>query len=64
MEFDEEEELFLMVYVDLSNVEGKGVWFLDFGCFNYMIGEKLWFYELDEGFKYLVRLGNGVKMMV
>lgn len=62
VEFDEEEELLLMAHADLSNAEGKGVWFLDSGCSNHMTGEK--FYELDEGFKHSVRLGNGAKMMV
>lgn len=64
VEFDEEEELLLTAHADLSNAEGKGVWFLDSGCSNHMTGEKSWFYELDEGFKHSVRLGNSAKMMV
>ena len=46
-EFDEEEELLLMAYTKKSKVEREGIWFLDFGCSNHIIGDKTWFVELD-----------------
>lgn len=63
-EFDEEEELLLMAFSNVSETREHGVWFLDSGCSNHMTGEKTWFVELDESFKHDVRLGNGSKMSV
>ena len=61
---EEEEELLLMAYADLSTEEERGKWFLDSGCSNHMTGEKDWFVELDESFKHSVRLGNSSRMAV
>lgn len=64
VEFDEEEELLLMAQSDENDTKAVGIWFLDFGCSNHMIGENSWFVELDEGFRHSVRLGNNSKLEV
>ena len=40
------------------------VWFLDSSCSSHMSGNKLWFTQLDEGFRQSVKLGNNSKMTV
>ena len=55
-EFEEEEELLLMVYTKKRKVEKEDIWFLDFGCSNHTAGDKTWFVELDKSFKHTVRL--------
>lgn len=63
-EWDEEEELLLMAYIEDKNAKREGVWFLDSGCSNHMSGSKDWFMEMDEQFRHSVKLGNGAKMTV
>ncbi|KAJ1385085.1 Retrovirus-related Pol polyprotein from transposon TNT 1-94 [Sesbania bispinosa] len=65
-EFDEEEEILLMSYIDLpqNNVEKEEAWFLDSGCSNHMCGDKSKFSEMDEVFRHSVKLGNNTKMNV
>jgi len=62
-EFDKE-ELLLMAHAKVQLTENHGIWFLDFGCSNHMIGNKNWFIELDESFRHTVRLGNNTTMPV
>ncbi|BBH07042.1 ADP glucose pyrophosphorylase large subunit 1 [Prunus dulcis] len=63
-EWDEEEELLLMAYIEDKNAKREGVWFLDSGCSNHMSGSKDWFMEMDEQFRHSVKLGNGARMTV
>ncbi|KAJ1382916.1 Retrovirus-related Pol polyprotein from transposon TNT 1-94 [Sesbania bispinosa] len=65
-EFDEEEEILLMSYVDLpqNHVEKEEAWFLDSGCSNHMCGDKSKFSKMDEVFGHSVKLGNNTKMNV
>jgi transposase InsO family protein len=63
-ELNEEDEMLLMSYVELHNSTREEVWFLDSGCNNHMSGNKLWFTELDEGFRHSVKLGNNSGMAV
>lgn len=63
-EFDEEEEMLLMTYVEGNSSKREDVWFLDSGCNNHMSGNKKWFSQLDEEFKHSVKLGNNMRMTV
>ncbi|XP_024200681.1 uncharacterized protein LOC112204028 [Rosa chinensis] len=63
-EFDEEEEMLLMSYVELHNSKREEVWFLDSGCSNHMSGNKSWFLDLNEKFRHSVKLGNNSRMAV
>jgi transposase InsO family protein len=63
-ELNEEDEILLMSYVELHNSNREEVWFLDSGCSNHMSGNKLWFTELNEGFRHSVKLGNNSRMAV
>ena len=63
-ELEEEEEMLLMDHVELKNATRDEVWFLDSGCSNRMIDNKLWFISFDEGFRQLVKLGNNFRMGV
>lgn len=63
-EFDKEEDLLLMAHTEVSQAEGKGIWFLDSGCSNHMTGDKTWFVELDENYKHSVKLGNSSRMTI
>ena len=63
-ELDEEEEMFLMSYVEVNNSKREDVWFLDSGCNNHMCGNKQWFSNIDEAFKHSVKLGNNTRMGV
>ena len=53
-----------MSYVELHNSTREEVWFLDSGCSNHISGNKLWFTELDEGFRHSVKLDNNSRMTV
>lgn len=64
VEFDEEEELLLMVHAEVQDIKDNGIWFLDSGCSNHMTGNKKWFVELDENHSCIVRLGNNSIMSV
>ncbi|XP_050909929.1 uncharacterized protein LOC127123784 [Lathyrus oleraceus] len=63
-EFDEEAKMLLMSYVDLFEAKRQDAWFLDSGCSNHMCGDRTMFNELDEKFRYSVKLGNNTKMDV
>jgi len=56
--------MLLMSYVELHKSTRKEVWFLDSGCSSHMNGNKLWFAELDEGFKHSIKLGNNSRITV
>ncbi|KAH7667013.1 RNA-directed DNA polymerase protein [Dioscorea alata] len=60
----EEEEMFLMAYVEDNGARREDIWFLDSGCCNHMSGDKSLFCDLDESFKYKVKLGNNSIMQV
>jgi hypothetical protein len=64
VELDEEDDMLLMSYVEHNNSTKEEVWFLDSGCSSHMSGNKLWFTQLDEGFRHSVKLGNNSKMAV
>lgn len=61
-EFDEEEELLLMAYVEEQGVKREELWFLDSCCSNHMCGDKQMFSEMDKTFRQLVKLGNNTRM--
>lgn len=63
-ELEEEEELFLMSYLEKHQANREEVWFLDSGCSNHMTGCKDWFFDLEEGFNRSVKLGNDTRMSV
>ena len=63
-ELDEEEEMFLMSYVELYKAKREYAWFLDSGCSNHMCGNQTMFNQLDEKFQHSVKLGNNTKMDV
>lgn len=63
-ELDEAEEMLLMSYVELHGAKREDAWFLDSGCSNHMCGDKAMFYQLNEDFRQLVKLGNNTKMTV
>ena len=63
-ELNETEELLLMAYVEMHDADRSDVWFLDSGCSNHMCGDRSLFFELDEEFQQLVKLGNNMKMSV
>lgn len=60
----EEEEMLLMAHVELHHEKRDKLWFLDSGCSNHMISNKIWFTKLDDEFRQYVKLGNNSKMMV
>ncbi|XP_073262654.1 uncharacterized protein [Populus alba] len=62
-ELDEEEEMFLMAYVEENQSTRENVWFLDSGCSNHMCGIKDWFFDLDETFRQSVKLGDNSRML-
>jgi hypothetical protein len=64
VELDEEDDMLLMSYVEHNNSTKEEVWFLDSGCSSHMSGNKLWFTQLDEGFRHSFKLGNNSKMAV
>lgn len=53
-----------MSYEEMNEDTRKGSWFLDLGCSNHMCGDKAMFYEIDESFRRLVKLGNNTRMNV
>ncbi|KAM0015323.1 putative RNA-directed DNA polymerase [Helianthus debilis subsp. tardiflorus] len=63
-EYEENEELVLMAYLEEEPTEFKGHWFLDSACSNHMTGTRSWFTKLDENIKHAVRLGNGKRLAV
>ncbi|RVW26193.1 hypothetical protein CK203_107690 [Vitis vinifera] len=64
VEFDEEEEMLLMSYVEVNNSKRENVWFLDSGCNNHMCGNRQWFSNIDEAFRHSVKLDNNKRMRV
>ena len=56
--------MLLMAYVESHGVNRDDVWFLDSGYSNHMCGDRSLFYELDEGFKQTIKLGNHTRMSV
>lgn len=63
-EFDVDQEMLLMSFVEIQDSNREVVWFLDSGCSNHMSGDKRWFVEIDQSFRQSVRLGNDSKMVV
>jgi hypothetical protein len=63
-ELNNEEEILLMSHVELYDNNREDAWFLDSGCLNHMCGDKDMFYELNEEFRQLVKLGNNTRMTV
>ena len=63
-EFEEEEEMLLMSYVELYKARKEDAWFLDSGCSNHMCGDQTMFSDLDATFRHSVKLGNNTKMDV
>ena len=53
-----------MAYIESQGVTRDDVWFLDSGCSNHMSGDRTLFFELDEGFTQMVKLGNHTKLNV
>eukprot|EP00257_Ricinus_communis_P022462 XP_015582191.1 uncharacterized protein LOC107262222 [Ricinus communis] len=64
VEFNEEEEMLLMAYVELYQAKREDAWFLDSGCSNHMCGDKGKFSELNEEFSRMVKLGNNNRISV
>ena len=64
VQLDESEELLFMAYIESQGVTRDDVWFLDSGCSNHMSGDRTLFFELDEGFTQMVKLGNHTKLNV
>ncbi|RVW94543.1 hypothetical protein CK203_030771 [Vitis vinifera] len=63
-EFNEEEEILFMSYVEVNNSKREDVWFLDSCCSNHMWGNRQWFSNIDEAFRHLVKLNNNTRMGV
>ena len=63
-EFDEEEEMLLMSYIEVNNSKREDVWFLDLGCSNHMCGNRQRFSNIDEVFRHLVKLDHNIRMGV
>ena len=63
-EFNEEEEMFLMSYVEVNNSKQEDVWFLDSGCSNHMCRNRQWFSNIDETFRHSVKFDNNTRMGV
>ncbi|KAM5583100.1 hypothetical protein ABKV19_003159 [Rosa sericea] len=63
-ELDESEEMLLMAYVEMQGSRREEVWFLDSGCSKHLTGDRVWFSDLDEGFRQTVKLGNNTRMNV
>ncbi|XP_075515589.1 uncharacterized protein LOC142550237 [Primulina tabacum] len=63
-EFDKEEEMLLMSYVELYEAKREDAWFLDSGCSHHMCGDQTMFNELNENFRHSVKLGNNTRMDV
>lgn len=63
-EAEKEEETILMADCENQNSNQERTWFLDSGCSNHMSGIKQWFFNLDEGFKETVKLGDGSRIEV
>lgn len=56
------ENMVLMAREEIKNSDQ--IWFLDSGCNNHMTGERQWFSDLDESYKYSLKLGDNLKMAV
>ena len=56
--------MLLMSYVEINEAKNEDVRFLDFGCSNHMCGDKTLFYDFNESFRQMVKLGNNSKMTV
>jgi len=62
-EFNEEEKMLLMAYIEINQLKRENVWFLDSGCNNHTYGNKEWFFDLDEKFRQSVKLEDNLRMM-
>ncbi|XP_018498687.2 uncharacterized protein LOC108865752 [Pyrus x bretschneideri] len=58
------EEMLLMAYVDIEEVDREELWFLDSGCNNHMCGKKEMFTDLDETFRKSMKLRNNSSLAV
>lgn len=54
---DDNEDMIVMVIVVIDFVDSK-IWFLDTGCSNHMIGQKVWLEDFDESKKSKVKLAD------
>ena len=63
-EFNEEEEMLLMSYIEVNNSKREDVWFLDLGCSNHMCGNRQRLSNIDEVFRHLVKLDHNIGMGV
>ncbi|CAL2241824.1 unnamed protein product [Prunus armeniaca] len=59
-----EEEMLLMAYVEDEGDQMSSTWYLDSGCSNHMSGSKKLFSNMDESFRYNVKLGNNSSLCV
>ena len=59
-----QEEMLLMAYMDMNKANREDMWFLDLGCSNHMYGKREYFSNFDGSFRYLVKLGNNLSMVV
>jgi hypothetical protein len=58
------EEMLLMAYVNIKEVDREELWFLDSGYSNHMCGKKEMFTDLDDTFRKSVKLGNNSSLAV
>ncbi|KAA8515413.1 hypothetical protein F0562_018976 [Nyssa sinensis] len=58
------EEMLLVAYVDIEEVDREELWFLDSECSNHMCGKKEMFTNLDDTFRKSVKLGNNSSLAV
>jgi hypothetical protein len=58
------EEMLLMAYVNIEEVDREELWFLDSGCSNQICGKKEMFTDLDDTFRKSVKLGNNSSLAV
>lgn len=56
--------MLLMTHVEMNETRTQDVWFLDSRCSNYMCGDKTLFYDVNESFRQMVKLGNNTRMVV
>ncbi|GKE59739.1 kinesin-like protein KIN-UB, partial [Tanacetum coccineum] len=57
-EFNEDEEMLLMSYVELKKSKRESMWSLDLGCSSYTTGDKRWFVDIDYSFRVLDAVEN------
>lgn len=63
-EAEKEEVILLMDDCEDQDHTKEETWYLDSECSNHISGNKEWFFDLDEGFKESVKLGDGRRIEV